>query len=339
MPKKAAIRALIFITIIIGLSLFWYEQRPFSDSTEQITLGIAQESLASLAIIANKKGYFVDQGVDVTIKLYKGGKQALIEGILAGNVDLATTADVPIVFNTFQRNDFKVVATIASSDNEPRIVARRDSGISQAQDLIDKKVVTKKASAVHFFLNVFLAHSNVSEDDIELSFLKNGHEMVELLASGKVDAFSHREPFISEAKKRLGDNAIIFEKPGAYTKTFNLIATNYLSNKKPETIKRALKALIMAEKYAREYPEDSIKLVANFIGSSEKALINIWNNINLRVALDQSLITTLEAEALWAISNHLTNSIDVPNYLEHIDASFLQSVKPEAVTMNTKPSK
>lgn len=52
--------------------------------------------------------------------------------------------------------------------------------------------------------------------------------MVALLANGEIDAFSHREPFISEAKKRLGDNAIVFEIPGAYTKTFNLVVRDDL---------------------------------------------------------------------------------------------------------------
>ena len=73
-----------------------------------------------------------------------------------------------------------------------------------------------------------MAHNGLHTEHIKLLFKPNGEQMVALLANGEIDAFSHREPFISEAKKRLGDNAIVFEIPGAYTKTFNLVVRDDL---------------------------------------------------------------------------------------------------------------
>jgi len=325
------------IVIALAIAFFIYFFSPLQQTSapaEKITLAIGQESLSSLAIIAGKNNYFHEQGVDVSIKTFKGGKQALIKGLLSGDADIATTADVPIVFNSFDRNDFKIVATIGSSDNEPRIIARKDKLISSPQTLTGKRIVTKKGSAVHFFLNTFLAYSGITNEDIELSFTKNGHEMVNLLASGKVDAISHREPFISQAINRLGDNAIIFEKPGAYTKTFNLVATDTAIQNKAEAIKRVLKALLMAEEFARKQPADTIKIVANALGITEGSLITVWNSIELSLELDQTLITTLEAQSRWAISNQLVNFSHEVNYLEHIDPSLLRLVKPDAVNIS-----
>ena len=328
-----SIAVIASVSIVLVIFLFSRPQQT-SMTTEKITLALGHESLSSLVIIADNKNYFHEQGVDVTIKTFKGGKQALIKGLLSGDADLATSADVPIVFNSFNRNDFKIISTIGSSDNEPRIIARKDKLIKTPGDLTGKKIVTKKGSAVHFFLNTFLAFSGITNDDIELSFTKDGHEMVDLLASGKVDAMSHREPFISEAKNRLGDNAVVFEKPGAYTKTFNLIATDVAIKNKDEAIKRVLKALLMAEEFSRKHPADTIKIIANSLGITEESLITVWNSIDLSLALDQTLITTLEAQSRWASSNLLVDFTNGVNYLEHIDASLLQLVKPDAVNIS-----
>jgi len=333
MARKTIPAIAIALSIILFIYLFSSFQQD-SAPAEKITLALGQESLSSLAIIASKNNYFYEQGVDVTIKTFKGGKQALINGLLSGDADIATTADVPIVFNSFERNDFKIIATIGSSDNEPRIIARKDRLISSPQELVGKKIVTKKGSAVHFFLNTFLAFSGITNEDIELSFTKDGNEMVNLLASGKVDAMSHREPFISEAKKRLGDNAIIFEKPGAYTKTFNLVASDNAIRNKSVAITRVLKALLMAEEFVHKQPADTIKIIANALGITEDSLITVWNSIDLSLELNQTLITTLEAQSRWAVSNQLVDFTHEVNYLEHIDPSLLLLIKPDKVNIS-----
>lgn len=83
----------------------------------------------------------------------------------------------------------------------------------------------------------------------------------------------------------------------------------------------------MAEEYVKNHPADSIKLVANSIGSTKRALIKVWTSIDFRVSLETSLISTLQAQAHWAKNSQLTNAIEMPNYLDHIEPSFLQAIK------------
>jgi len=282
-------------------------------------------------MIAKAEGYFIEEGVRVSIKEFKGGKQALVNGVFKGEVEMATTADVPIVFNSFNKQQFKIVATIGSSDNEPRVIARKDRGISKPEDLKGKHVITKRGSAVHYFLNVFLLHSGLTTTDIKLKFTKSGKEMAQLLNKGDIDAFSHREPFISQAKTLLGDNAVIFEKPGIYLKTFNLVASNNVVSNKPEAVKKILRALIRAETFSKENPKQAITHVSTFIGLSEEVLENIWEKINLSVSLEQSLIVSLESEGRWAIKTKLVKAEKIPNYLDYIHISGLKSVKPDAI--------
>ena len=86
-----------------------------------------------------------------------------------------------------------------------------------------------------------------------------------------------------------------------------------------------------AEKFARENPDEAQEIVAGKIGMDRAKFNEIWELFNFKVALDQSLLLTLEAEARWAIKNKLTNKTEVPDYLYYIYMDALEEVKPKAV--------
>ena len=77
------------------------------------------------------------------------------------------------------------------------------------------KIATQRLSAVHYFLHLFLLKHDI--EDAELEFLK-AEELPQALADGKIDAFSMREPFISEAHGLVGNNGIVFRESGTYLK-------------------------------------------------------------------------------------------------------------------------
>jgi signal transduction histidine kinase/CheY-like chemotaxis protein len=101
---------------------------------ESVSIALSLEPMSALAVIADTEGFLRKEGLDVTIKEYASGHLAL-QGMLKGEAEFATVAGPPIVMNSFERNDFKVFATIATSDNDAKIVARRDRGIAQPADL------------------------------------------------------------------------------------------------------------------------------------------------------------------------------------------------------------
>jgi len=88
--------------------------RPAAERLEgapkQVRIGIAQIVFSTPLLIAVEKGFLKEAGLDVRVKEYPFGKPAL-EAMLAGECDLATVADIPIVFNSFKRDDFLVIAT------------------------------------------------------------------------------------------------------------------------------------------------------------------------------------------------------------------------------------
>lgn len=298
---------------------------------EPVTFGLARESLAALAMVARDRGYFAEAGLDVTVKEYKSGQLALA-GFMAGEVAVATTADIPIAFESLVRQDFGIIATIGASDNEPRIIARKDAGIVAPADLRGKRVATQRASAVHFFLHMFLLQNGMTADDVSVSFMKPD-ELVRALAEGRIDAFSMREPYISQALKALGDQGVVFVKPGLYRKTFNVVAANELLKTRPQVARKVLAALLRAEQYAIEHPQQAMGIVAQGLGTRLAEVAGLWADSSLKVSLDQSLLISLEDEAQWIINNKFSHVSQAPSYLALLHLDALKAVDPILVSV------
>lgn len=331
MIEKVRITILLVVIVAIASVNLFAPTKGLAGGKGPVTIGVDQSPLLALVMIAEDQGFFSKQGADAKVKYYASGKLALND-MFSGEVQIATPAETPIVFSSFERLDFSIVATIGSSDNEAKIVARKDRGIQKPEDLRSKRVATQKASAIHFFLYSFLIKKGLSDKDIKLSF-KHPDELVPALANGEIDAFSMREPYISRAKTLLKDNIIIFEEPGIYLKTHNLVALNTFVKDRPQAVRSVLQALMKSEDFAKRYPEHAKRIVSSKTGLSGSETADLWPVLRFEVSLEQSLLVSLENEARWAIRNKLTDWKKVPNYLNYIHLDALEAVKPKGVTI------
>ena len=326
------IRPFLFF-IIFFLLVCGSQEKPGAAKVElkELNIGAVNDVINSMTWIAKGKGYFKEEGLDVTLKPYLSGKLAL-SGMFDNEIQVATSAEVPVMLKLFKKRDFSIFGTIGMADNEIKIVARRDAGINNPSDLKGKRIATQKNSAVHFFIYTFLLYNGIAESDLNISFM-HASELVPALVNGDIDAFSMREPFIQQARDNLGDNIIIFEQPGIYTKTFHLIAHDKFIHDNPETIRKILRALIKAEQFMKQNRKESIEIIANRHGLDKENLKNEWDDYIFELSLYQSLLITLEAEARWAIKTGLVNKNEIPNYLNSIYLNELNEVKPQALTI------
>lgn len=327
-------------TIIIAISLtlagivFLTAQKTIAKSAgpfDKITLGARPGVMVALVWVADAKEFFKEEGLDLSLKEYPSGKWAL-RGMFKNEVDIATVSEVPVMFNSFQREDFVLFATLGSADNEVKIIARRDKGIQGVSDLEGKKIGAQKGASTHFFLSVFLMHNFIVESEVNVIYM-NPDNLVPAIVNGEIDALSWRDPGIQHAKEALGDNAVVFAAPGIYRKTFNLVAMKKFVEDKPEAIERILKALLKAEKFVQENRAEAIAIIARSTSVARDDIAAIWDDVDLKVSLDQSLLVSMEDEARWAIRENLADKKEVPNYLDYIYFDALEDVKPESVTI------
>jgi len=320
-----------YVWIVLSV-LFWLSNIHYSSAAEtgSIRLGLPLQATSAVYIVAADQGYFAKEGLKATVKDYPSGVRAL-DGLLAGEVDVVSTAEVPAVFASFTRNDFSILASISAFDNHVKIAARTKSGIRKPGDLKGKRVATQKGSAQHFFLHLFLLKHHLSEKDIKLSFTKV-EEMPEALARGEIDAFTGRDPFLSQAKAKLGSDGIaIFEEKGLYTSFNMMVITIKLVRENPEAVKSILKALIRAEELIKKQPEEAKKIVSKKLNMPVTELADFWGDISLNVQLPQSLILAMEDEARWVRDSKLVEAKTLPNYLDFIHIEALKSVRSRSV--------
>lgn len=297
----------------------------------KVRIGVARTVLVAPVVIAMEKGFFAEEGLELTVEEYPFGKPAL-EAIFAGEGDMATVADIPVILNSFKRDDFLILAMFGTNEDGCKLVARRDSGISKPADLKGRKIGTTLGTTAQFFLSIFLNYHGLLETDVRLVDLPQT-ELPAAIANGKVDAVAVFEPYAFQALRLLGERAVRFPQTGLYRETALLTADRHFAEKNPETIKRVLRGIDRAVTFIHQNTSESQEIISKKFKLDEKFLHESWGSYVFALSLDQSLIITLEDEAHWAIKNRLTDKQDIPNYLHFIDQEALRQVRPEAVTI------
>lgn len=305
---------------------------PPSGPLEQITIAASNRYAGGCSIfVALEKGYFLSEGVRVSIQPQANGKAAL-EAALQGRADLATVTDVPVMFAVMNNQPVSVVATIFTSDKDHGIVARKDEGFDTPANLRGKRIGVALGTSGHFFLNAFLNRHNLSSNDVKILPLEQ-EEMSSALMRGDIDAVATWEPLLSTLLPALSDNARIFYGKDIYDPVFNLAGKRDYIVSHPETIKKVLRAVIRGGRFCKDEPDMARSIVAKAINTDASKLKALWPTYRFNVRLDQGLLLALEDETRWAIRNKLTGRIDMPNYLNHVYLDGLQAVAPAAVTV------
>jgi NitT/TauT family transport system substrate-binding protein len=297
--------------------------------SEKVTIAYSATTDAVLTEVAHMKGYFLQEGLEVTPRLHPYGKPAL-EDLLAGKADFATVAETPVMFAILKREKISVIATTQSSKMGNAILAKRDKGILTFGDLKGKKIAATLGTTSDFFLDAILGVHGIFRKDVEVVDLK-AEEMADALTHGDIDAVSTFTPYVAYTKKKLGNRVITFQDKDIYRWTFNVVAKQEFIRKNPDKVRKVLRALVRAEDFVRENPAETQKIVADFSGIDLNVVRDIWADTSFTVTLDQALILALEDESRWAIDSGLTGAREVPNYLDFIYFDGLKSVKPGAV--------
>jgi len=324
------------ILVVIGISVGGCQEQPVKpEEIEKITLGVETSLLPAAVWVAENKGYFEREGLDLTIKEFDSGRTALATMLNEGNLDMVTVAQTPVMFNSFDRDDYVIIATMVYSDNDVKILTRQDRGIKNPSDLRGKTVGITKGSTGHFFLGLFLIHSGLQLSEIETIDIE-ASELPQALVDGRVDAISTWEPHIWNAKKLLGENAVRLQPRGGakiFREDFYFVPNRNFMENNPETLKRFLKAIEKGEEFIQKNKEEAINIVSQRLKLDKELVVSIWDDFEFQLILDQAIIITLEDEARWAIDNNLTDATEVPNYLDYIYFDALKEIKPEAITI------
>lgn len=301
---------------------------------EKIIMAVTPWPGSAPLYVAHEKGYFREEGLDVTFHSYISGHLGL-DAVLSAKADLATVGDTPIARAAIEGKPVMVISTLCDVDRAIVIVARRDRGISAAKDLVGKKVGVVKGTTADFFLNIFLTTSYISPRDVRIINLA-ADDVVDALVRGEVDAVSTWSPHTILAADRLGDNAVILDDPSIYRMTWNLLSSREFVGTHAERIRKVLAAIVRANEFIRERPGDTKTLCSKYIGAEPSIDEREWETYKFAAALDESLLLNLEDQARWMIKSGASGRGTMPNFMDYIYADGLKAVQPEAVGITVR---
>jgi ABC-type nitrate/sulfonate/bicarbonate transport system substrate-binding protein len=299
---------------------------------QKITLGTDRSLLSSPIWIAEHQGYFRDAGVEVTIKEFQTGRLALLTMLQGEPIDIVTVASTPVMLQSFGRDDFRIIATFADSQDNDKVVANKESAIATITDLQGKKIGYVKGTSAHFLLEILLVEHGLVPSQVEVVDIKP-FDMPNALANRHVDAIAIWEPYATHALELLHERAVQLSPPGTYRATYNFVAMQDFIHKRQHAVTRFLKAIDRTNRLISDQRDAAQTIVADRLQLERAVVAKLWEKFSYRLFLDQLFLLDLESQARWAIKSQLTDKTVVPNYLHLVSFDGLKSVNPKAVTV------
>ena len=109
------------------------------------------------------------------------------------------------------------------------------------------------------------------------------------MAAGSIDAFDTWEPHIANARKALGENAMLLDTKGLYSETFNIVVTRPYLDANGPLVQKFLRALLDAEAWLKANPDEAITTIADAVGMKRDELAAIWQDYVYHVRIDDQL--------------------------------------------------
>ena len=323
---------LLIAVIIIGSFVYLNSQKLYNGQIESINVAYSPFESLTLFWVAENQNFFSQNGLNVTAHKYDTGAGALA-GVLNGEDDIVVgTTEFPLTANILNGAQIRTISSIAKSEFI-YLVGRVDRGIHEVSDLKGKTIGTAFGTIAQFYLGRFLDLNGLSIQEVTIVDLKTPAEWVDAVANGSIDAVATAQPTAEVAKDELGDNAVFWSIQSSQPLYAQAIATDEWIMSHPEIVNRFLKSLFQAEDFIINHPADAKAIVKNQLNLTDAYIGKVWSQNQFSLSLDQSLLLTMQDEAIWLISNHLTNTTTVPNFITYVYEDGLKSVKPGAVNI------
>jgi len=209
--------------------------------------------------VAQEKGFFKDEGLDVQTKSFSSPGDGLTP-LIAGSLDAhLSTADSVITVLDKAPGQLKVVYLTDTSSGADAILARKD--IADVKGMKGKKVAATLGQCNQLLLEKALEKAGLTDKDIQLVNM-NPDDAGAAFAAGKVDVAVTWEPWITKISGEKKGHVIFSSK-----ETPNLIldvlaiSAKTAKTKSAET-KAFLKALNRGYEFVQKSPDEAAAIAA-----------------------------------------------------------------------------
>ncbi|MGL5114649.1 MAG: ABC transporter substrate-binding protein [Beijerinckiaceae bacterium] len=190
-------------TLIASGAALGFAPRALAQAPEKasVTLGVGGKNLLYYLplTVAERRGYFKEQGLDMTINDFAGGARSL-QALVGGSVDVVAGAYEHTLRMQAKGQDIRAVIELLRF---PTIVVgvRKDLAgkIKSAADLKGAKIgITAPGSSTYITVLHAMAKAGLKATDASFIGVGGGASAVAAMKRGDIDAISHLDPVISK---------------------------------------------------------------------------------------------------------------------------------------------
>jgi NitT/TauT family transport system substrate-binding protein len=180
----------------------------------RVTLAIPAPNLIVLlpATLADRLGYYADEGLDVRLEHFQAGSKAL-HALLGGDAQVVQGFYEHTVHLAARGQSLKSFVTLVRSPGAVLAVSPKTGrAITGVEDLKGAVVgVTAPGSGTHFFANHVLVRHGLAPEDVSIQAIGSASTAIAAMEQGQVDAAVLIEPTVSQLEQRVGPLNILVD--------------------------------------------------------------------------------------------------------------------------------
>jgi NitT/TauT family transport system substrate-binding protein len=131
----------------------------------------------------------------------------------------------------------------------------------------------------------------------------------------------------------MGTNVVSWQAQSGQQGYWNAICRQDWAARNPELIKRFLKSIDQAVEFTVYHPAEAKTIGQKRLNADDAYIASAWSDTQFSLSLDQSLITAMEDEGRWIITNNLTAEKTIPDFRYYLYREGLDEIKPESVNL------
>jgi NitT/TauT family transport system substrate-binding protein len=284
--------------------------------------------------MAIEKGFYKDEGLDVTYRLFPSGTTAF-QSFQSGQGDIVMTGDLPSVQYFFRvKGDYRTIAAIERDSKGYVAVAGND--IKKPQDLVGKTIATRVGSTGSWFISEYLMNNKIDPKTVTVINLDT-QVLPAALCGGQIAAFFIWQPIGSRTLEICPDKAHYLTDATGYIQGYLVAGARpeWLATAQGKDIAtRWLRATIRGRDVAAKDFKDVAAYAAAKFGLSEQATRDQWDTNNRPIALDNVYYGDFCSLSRWAQGDKQTDGkIDFtkltwPDGLKAIDPKLVDPPPP-----------
>jgi len=291
--RTGSLKRIYSAALILMIILMAAASGPTGDQTA-VRIAYVQKIHYAPTIIAVKQGYFEAEGIKVKpIILAAGTGIVAAEALISGSADAAVMGDAPAIYAAASGKPLKIVACYGGGEKMHRIIAGKDSGIRNAQDLTGKTIAVNFGSSTHGALMLYLKKNGLDLSQVKIMNL-NSSDMPEALATGQIDAVAGSEPVPS---------IVEMGAPGSYElATLSGLGNSYplvllvsaeLAADNPRAVSALVRATAKAVRLMNADPKRASELIAGATGATPQFELKVMQALEWRIRLDREVRDSL----------------------------------------------